>query len=94
MTAPLTIHVYGKPVVLTGETLDKTWQWFADNQRECARAAKAGEFFVNDVDSYVEHCEQKAQRYEAHDTESRRLSLTFVQRAHFIQSGQSVPMLT
>ena len=89
----LTLHVHGKPVTLTTETINAAWQWFADNQRECARAAQAGEFRVNDLARYVADCEQQAARYDAHDTGGRPLSLTFIQRAYFIQSGESVPML-
>lgn len=93
MTSPLTIHIHGKPVTLTPETLDLTWQWFADLDRECARAAQAGEFRVNDLPRYVADCEERAARYDAHDNGGRPLSLTFIQRAYFIQSGKSVPLL-
>jgi hypothetical protein len=87
------VRIHGKPVTLTDATLDATWQWFANHERECARAAQAGEFRVNDLARYVEHCNQNAARYDAHNTEGRPLSLTFIQRAYFIQSGESVPML-
>lgn len=92
--SPVTLHIHGKPVILTVETLAKTFTWFADNQRACAAAAKAGEFFVNDLARYTADCEAHAAAYDRHETSGNRLSLTFLQRAYFIQSGESVPMLS
>lgn len=85
------IHIHNQPVTLTDETIDKTWQWFADHQRACAVAATLGEFRVNDLCGYVRECLDEAARYDRHEG---RISLTFVQRAYFIQSGESVPLLS
>lgn len=87
----LEIHVYGKPVVLTDETLAATWQWHADLERKCAAAASAGEYRVNDLDAYVKDCEARAVAYEAREG---RMSLGFIQQALFIQTGESVPLLS
>jgi len=84
------IHIHNQPVTLTDETIDKTWRWFADHQRACATAATLGEFRVNDLSGYVADCLAEAARYDQHEG---RMSLTFIQRAYFIQSGESVPML-
>lgn len=91
----VTIHIHGKPVILTAETIAATYQWFADHHRLCASEASAGAFFVNDLPSYVADCERQALEYEAKklDGAGGRMSLTFIQRAYFIQSGESVPML-
>lgn len=96
MLEPVTLHVHGEPVVLTVETLAKTFQWFADNQRACAEGAQNGDFFVNDVENYVLDCNARAQVYEAQIEKGPfgRLSLAFLQRAYYIQSGESVPMLS
>lgn len=92
---PLTIHIHGKPVELTGKTLEATYQWYADNCRACAKAAQAGEFLVNNLELYVSNNEADAKRYEAlkRGEESERMSLAFIQQAYYIQSGESVPML-
>lgn len=95
MIEPVTLHIHGKPVILTVETIKKTFQWYADNQRACAKAAQNGEFFVNDLEDYVSDCNARAQVYEAQIESGPfgRLSLAFLQRAYYIQSGESVPML-
>lgn len=90
MTKPLEIYVHGKPVVLTPETIDATWKSYADLERACAAGAKSGEFRVNDLDAYLKDCEARAVAYDAHEG---RMSLSFIQRAYFIQTGVSVPLL-
>ncbi len=90
MTNTVIIHIHGKPVVLTAETIDATWKWFADHERECARAALAKEFHVNDLTKYVERCNLNA---EVYDNNEGRMSVAFLQRAYFIQTGESVPLL-
>lgn len=90
MSEPLEIRVHGEPVVLTGETIDATWQWHADLERSCAAAAKAGEFRVTNLAEYLKDCEARAAAYDAREG---RMSLSFIQQAYFIQSGKSVPLL-
>lgn len=87
---PLQIYVHEKPVILTDETLDKTWAWFADNCRACARDALAGKFYTNNPAAYASDEEARAGQY---DRREGRMSLTFIQRAYFIQTGESVPLL-
>ena len=89
-TESLTIYVYNKPVELTAETIDKTWKWFSDHCRLCAADAIAGKFFVNDLKRYVEREHAEAARYDRHEGV---MSVTFIQRAYYIQSGESVPLL-
>lgn len=93
---PVTIHIYNKPVVLTVETIKTTLQWYADHERRCAAGATSGDFFVNDVDSYVAGREWQAAEYERQIEEGmdERMSLAFIQQAYYIQSGESVPMLS
>lgn len=94
MTKPVQIFIYEKPVTLTAETIAATFQWFADNARLCASEAQAGAFFVNNLSDYVKRKEAEALEYEAKKNEEpNRLSLAFLQRAYYIQSGESVPML-
>lgn len=77
-------------VTITPETRAATFKWFADHARECARAAQAGEFYVNDVPRYVEAREAEALRYEQGEGGT---SLAFLQRAIFIQTGECWPIL-
>lgn len=75
---------------LTGETITKTREHFANIHRDCIRAAEAGEFHVNDVIGYrawQEDC------IRAVMDEGARLSLTFLQRAYWLQTGKCVALL-
>ena len=77
-------------VELTEDTINTTWQWFADNSLACAADAIAGEFFVDDIEAYVAECVEDAKRYTRHEG---RISFTFMQRAYFIQTGEDVALL-
>lgn len=88
--APVVVHVRGMSVALTEETISATWKHFADQCRACAAAAKAGEFHVNDLRSYVDDQEALARMFEAREG---RMSLGFLQRAVFIQTGECPPIL-
>lgn len=88
---PLTIHVYGKPVLITDATIAATRRHFADLCIACAEGAEQGNFFCNDPARYAANERAKAQRYLAGD--HGRMSATFVQRAYWLQSGQCVGLL-
>lgn len=90
MTRPVEIHLHGKPVLLTAETIDATWKWYADLERDMAAGAKSGAWRVNNLAKYVKDCEARAAAYDAHEG---RMSLSFIQQAYFIQTGVSVPLL-
>ena len=96
MLKPVTVHIYGKPITLTKETIEATFQWYADHARLCASEAKAGAFRVNDLERYVRENEEEALSYERQkkDGPDGRYSLAFIQQAYYIQSGESVPMLS
>lgn len=89
-TMPVEIIYRSKAVELTAETIDATWAWFADHERACIDAATNGEFRVNNLEKYIRDCKANIERYEAHEG---RMSMTFLQRAYFIQTGESVPLL-
>ena len=84
------IYIYDKPVTLTEETIAATWKHFADHERLCAEEARAGILKPNDVDKYIEKCESNAALY---DSREMRISVTWIQRAYFIQTGECVPIL-
>lgn len=84
---------------LTPETIRKTRQWFADNAKACAELAqpygsgpirKEGGFYVNDIETY--RAEQLAASAEFLAGKWDH-TLTFAQRAHYIQTGESVPLM-
>ncbi len=69
---------------LTAETIKATRQWFADNALACIAEVESGEVRVNDRERYFAwrmqcHADALAGRYDH--------SLTFLQRATYIQSG-------
>lgn len=84
------INVRGETVVLTQDTIDATWASMADLCRKCADGALAGDFFTNDPEGYAAEQRELADRYDAHDG---RMTMSFIQQAVFIQTGQSVPIL-
>lgn len=87
----MTVIVYGKPVEITEESIQKTRQWFADNAQACIDQAREGVFKVNDLPRYVEwHAERMRDSLAGKGDHT----LTFIQRALYIQTGESVPMLS
>ena len=84
------VHVYDKPVKITAETIQKTREHFADTARACIDAATKGEFHVNDLSSYIVG-QQKRIADDLAGTNDH--TLTFIQRAVWIQTGESVPLL-
>jgi len=77
-------------VELTQETILECRQWFADNCQACINDAISGEQKVNDITSYI-----------VWQTESKQNALigkwdytfAFLQRAHFMQTGECVALL-
>lgn len=84
------VHVYGNPVTITSETITATRQWYADNALACIADAESGEAWVRDLSEYREW--QTQQHSDALDGKWDH-TFAFVQRAIFIQTGKSVPML-
>ena len=76
--------------LLTPETIRATRQWFADNAHACIAEAQSGEVRVNDLPAYVEWCEQSAAAALRGDYDH---SLTFRQRATYIQTGECPALL-
>ena len=76
---------------LTDETMQATRQWFADNSLACVADARSGEHRVNDLESYCAWREQAARDSLAGKGDH---SFAFLQRAYFIQTGESVPLFS
>lgn len=78
-------------VELTEETIIKTRKWFAQNCLDCIEEAESGKVFVNDLDTYRQW---RLQSREDDLNGKNDNTFTFLQRAHFIQTGESVPMFS
>lgn len=77
-------------VELTPETMQRTREHFAQIYRDCIAEAQSGAVFVNDLASYVAwHETLMADCMAGKDDHT----FTFLQRAHYLQTGESVPML-
>ncbi|GAV11315.1 hypothetical protein [Paenibacillus sp. NAIST15-1] len=77
-------------VELTDESIQKTRKWFADNAIACIEEVKSGKQNVNDSEAYFSWRNDQAREYkEGHSDHT----LTFLQRAYFIQSGECIALL-
>lgn len=75
---------------ITQESILKAREWFADNCDDCIAEAVNGDVFVNDLQSYIIWREKEKAEVLAgkHDH-----TFTFMQKAHYIQTGESVALL-
>jgi hypothetical protein len=78
-------------VDLTPETMQATREWYAENARQCIAEAESGAVRVNDLPSYVAWREQAIADSLAGKGDH---TFAFLQRAHFIQTGECVPLLS
>jgi len=78
-------------ISLTDKTIQKTRKWFSDNAIACIEEAKSGKVYVNDLDYYTKLNEKSSKEYidGRHDH-----VFTFLQRAYFIQTGESIPLFS
>ena len=78
-------------VNLTEETIQKTRKWFSDNAIACIEEAERGKVFVNDLEEYSKWRNKEAKEYMEgkHDH-----VVAFLQRAYYIQTGESVALLS
>jgi len=77
-------------VELTIESIQKTREWFAKNAQECIEEVNSGKVKVNDPESYFQWCKI---RMEDAIVGRNDHTLTFLQRAHYIQTGECVALL-
>lgn len=77
-------------VVITEESLDKARHFFINNLQEQINAVQSGEMKVNDVDRFIDRLIESMLdcAYGHYDR-----SFTMLQRAYYIQTGESVAML-
>lgn len=77
-------------VELTEETIQKTRKWFADNAQACIDEVRSGEVKVNDPEAYFAWREESIK--DAIECRNDN-TLTFLQRAHYIQTGDCIALL-
>jgi len=77
-------------VTLTPDSIQKTRQWFADNAQACIDEVASGAVRVNDPESYFEW-----RRKQIADSLAGRSdhTFTFLQHAHYLQTGECVALL-
>lgn len=77
-------------VQLTEDAIIQTQEWYITNCEECIEGAINKDFFCNDIDAYV-----KSNKEYIDDLNNWNfaVSLAFLQRAYYFQTGLSVPML-
>ena len=76
--------------LLTPETIRATRQWFADNAHACIAEAQSGAVRVNNLGAYTAWREDSAAAALRGDYDR---SLTFRQRATYIQTGECPALL-
>ncbi|MED3792401.1 hypothetical protein P4571_08090 [Niallia alba] len=77
-------------VQLTEESIQETRKWFANNAIACIEEVKSGEVYVNDREYYFTWREKEAKEYMEGKYDH---VLVFLQRAYFIQTGESIALL-
>ena len=75
---------------ITKETIQQTRKWFSNNALACIEEAKSGKLFVNDLEKYIELKTKSSIEYLEGNHDH---VFAFVQRAYYIQTGESVPLL-
>lgn len=78
-------------VYLTDDTIQKTRKWFSDNALSCIEEAKSGKVYVNDLEDYTKLTMKEAKEYIEGNHDH---VFAFLQRAYFIQTGESVPLFS
>jgi hypothetical protein len=81
---------YFNRIQLTEESIQKTRKWFADNCIACIEEVKSGKTHVNDPESYFADKIEDAKEYM---NGSYDHVIAFLQRAYYIQTGESVALL-
>jgi hypothetical protein len=77
-------------VELTAESIQKTREWFADNAQGCIDEVINGEVEVNDIESYIQWRKESINEALKGGYDH---TLSFLQRAHTIQTGECIALL-
>jgi len=85
------MRINGEVVTITNKTIVATCNWYAKNALGCIREAANGDAPVNNLSAYTL---EKLTDYDRFISGNFEPGLWFWQRAHYIQTGQSVPILS
>lgn len=77
-------------IEITQETIEATRQYYINLYRACIEDATSGRVRVNDLAKYVESEERHIARMMAGESDH---TLTFVQHALYIQTGECIGIL-
>lgn len=78
-------------VELTKDTIQKTRKWFHDNSIACIEEAENGKVYVNNLEEYTTWRNEEAKKSIEGCYDH---TFTFLQRAYYIQTGESVALLS
>jgi hypothetical protein len=82
--------MYFNNVKITEDSINKTRQWFYDNAMACIDEAVSGKVFVTELDSYINWQKQRAESALNGENDN---TFVFIQRAYYIQTGESIALL-
>lgn len=93
------MNVHGERVLITDETIVKTWLECADNAQGCIDEILDGSEYCNPdfKDTYIEQQKELKKLYTKNANSIVKpsgLELWFWQKAYYIQSGESVGILS
>jgi len=77
-------------VAITSETILATRKHFADLYKSCIKDVETGRVRVNNVAEYIAYEESRMTKMIAGESDN---TLTFLQRAFWIQTGEMVAIL-
>ena len=77
-------------VELSAESMQKAREWYAENALACIAEVENGSVRVNDKEAYFSSCMQRHADSLAGKNDH---TFAFLQRAYYIQTGESVALL-
>ena len=75
---------------LTEASMQAARQWYVDHAQRCIDEVESGAVEVNDVEVYYKWCKGLAEQAMRGDYDH---TLSFLQRAHYIQTGECIALL-
>ena len=85
------MRIHDERVWITNHTINATCDWYADNKQACIDEAVSGEVYVNDIEKYKAYCMEEYNKYKSGEFD---VWLGFWQQAYYIQTGETVPILS
>ena len=76
---------------LTDATIQKTRQWFIDHNQSIIDDVNSGDLIVNNPERFIQWKLDNIEHYRSSPLVLN--NFTFLQRAHFIQTGEMKPLM-